>query len=390
MPCNKAPRSKEACKDAAMDLDSIDYWRIKEVLEMTRLEAEQRKKTKENQKELELMMKDNKRNEREMEHQKQIEWEQRNKYELAMFRREIKEKQVAREYEEVGSVQSVSQAGLALNVPKVEQFILEKRRLPESQFMPEVGDATSSPKRPIEACILPTGGGDEPVFLELADKAKMPKAIGGKPAQESERIQENVGRLKEELTVANAAKAELQLKLDELQTSIKYSEKKWEDEKEFLHNQNIQLAAELKAKTDELLVLAWEKRSEIVGLQYDLENKREEVSCMEKEVSELKKSNENLRKQVADLLVEVKEAKIQQQASVEERPHNEQNTHIELSNSYKSFADEWETKCKALCQGIQELCKYLKGASEANKEIQGHLVEMQQYMGGGEIKEKMH
>nr|XP_028592287.1 uncharacterized protein LOC114600403 [Podarcis muralis] len=335
MLCNKAPRSKEACKDAVMDLDSIDYWRIKEVLEMTRLEVEQKKKTKENQKELELMMKDNKRNQRDMEHQKQIEWEQTKKYELAMFRREIKENEVAKEYEEVGSVKRVSQAGLALNVPKVEQFILEKRRLPESQFMPEVGDATSSPKRPVEACILPTGGGDEPVFLELADKAKMPKVIGGKPAQESERIQEDVERLKEELTVANAAKAELQLKLDELQRSIKYSEQKWEDEKEFLHNQNIRLATELKAKTDELLVLAWEKRSEIVGLQYDLQNKREEVSCMEKEVSELKKSNENLRKQVADLLVEVKEAKVQQRASMEERSHNERNTHIELSNSYK-------------------------------------------------------
>ncbi|XP_033011504.1 nucleoprotein TPR-like [Lacerta agilis] len=389
MLCNKAPRSKESCKDAAMDLDSIDYWRIKEVLEMTRLEVEHKKKMKESQKELELMM-DNKRNQREMEHQKQIEREQRKKYELAMFRREIKEKQVAREYEEVGPVQRVSQAGLALNVPKVEHFILEEQRLPESQFIPEVaqvGDATSSPNRPLEACILPTGGGDEPVFLELADKAKMPKAIGGKPAQELERIQEDVERLKEELTVANAAKVELQLKLDDLQRSIKYSEQKWEDEKEFLHNQNIWLATELKAKTDELLVLAWEKRSEIVGLQFDLENKREEVSCMEKEVSELKKSNENLQKQVIDLLVEVKEAKVQQQASMEERSHNERNSHFELSNSYKSFADEWETKCKALCQGIQELCKYLKGASEANKEIQDHLVEMQQYMGGNKGKD---
>ncbi|NWX31713.1 TPR protein, partial [Notiomystis cincta] len=156
-------------------------------------------------------------------------------------------------------------------------------------------------------------------------------------SQEVEHLNEDVKRLNEKLTEANTEKAKLQLKLDELQTSdvsMKYREKRLEQEKELLQNQNTWLNAELKAKTDELLHTAREKGNEILELKCSLENKKEEVSRMEEQVNSLKQSNENLQKHVEELLNKLKEAK-EQQTSMEERFHNELNAHMKLSNLYK-------------------------------------------------------
>ncbi|NXY87925.1 TPR protein, partial [Alcedo cyanopectus] len=156
-------------------------------------------------------------------------------------------------------------------------------------------------------------------------------------SQEVEHLNEDVKRLNEKLTEANTEKVKLQLKLDELQTSdvsMKYREKRLEQEKELLQNQNTWLNTELKAKTDELLHTARERGNEILELKCSLENKKEEVSRMEEQVNSLKQSNENLQKHVEELLNKLKEAK-EQQAGMEERFHNELNAHIKLSNLYK-------------------------------------------------------
>ncbi|KAM3841233.1 nucleoprotein TPR isoform 2-T2 [Vipera latastei] len=212
-------------------------------------------------------------------------------------------------------------------------------------------------------------------------------------AQELEHLNEDVKCLNEKLTATNTAKVELQLKLDELQTSalsVKHREQRWEQEKELLQNQNAWLSAELKAKTDELLVLAREKGSEILELKCGLENKKEEVSRLEEQVTGLKQSNDNLQKHVEDLLEKLKEAK-EQQASMEERFHNELNAHIKLSNLYKSAADDLEAKSNELTQAVEELHKLLKEAGEANKETQDRLAEMEQAKAAveKELKEKI-
>uniref|UniRef100_A0A8C0KY40 Nucleoprotein TPR n=1 Tax=Canis lupus dingo TaxID=286419 RepID=A0A8C0KY40_CANLU len=160
----------------------------------------------------------------------------------------------------------------------------------------------------------------------------------------------------------NATKGDLQLKLDELQASdvsVKYREKRLEQEKELLHNQNTWLNTELKTKTDELLALGREKGNEILELKCNLENKKEEVSRMEEQMSGLKTSNENLQKHVEELLTKLKEAK-EQQASMEEKFHNELNAHIKLSNLYKSAADDSEAKSNELTRAVDELHKLLK------------------------------
>ncbi|KAF4800781.1 Nucleoprotein TPR [Turdus rufiventris] len=199
-------------------------------------------------------------------------------------------------------------------------------------------------------------------------------------SQEVEHLNEDVKRLNEKLAEANTEKAKLQLKLDELQTSdvsMKYREKRLEQEKELLQNQNTWLNAELKAKTDELLHTAREKGNEILELKCSLENKKEEVSRMEEQVNSLKQSNENLQKHVEELLNKLKEAK-EQQASMEERFHNELNAHIKLSNLYKSAADDSEAKSNELTGAVEELHKLLKEAGEANKAAQEHLAEVEE------------
>ncbi|XP_042322300.1 nucleoprotein TPR isoform X2 [Sceloporus undulatus] len=212
-------------------------------------------------------------------------------------------------------------------------------------------------------------------------------------AQELERLNEDVKRLNEKLTAANTAKIELQLNLDELQTSalsVKHREQRMEQEKELLQNQNTWLNGELKTKTDEILHLAREKGNEILELKCSLENKKDEVSRLEDQVSGLKQSNENLQKHVEDLLVKLKEAK-EQQAGMEERFHNELNAHIKLSNLYKSAADDLEAKSNELTQAVDELHKLLKEAGEANKEAQDRCTEMEQSKAAieKELKEKI-
>ncbi|NXU97715.1 TPR protein, partial [Cettia cetti] len=176
-------------------------------------------------------------------------------------------------------------------------------------------------------------------------------------SQEVEHLNEDVKRLNEKLTEASTEKAKLQLKLDELQTSdvsMKYREKRLEQEKELLQNQNTWLNAELKAKTDELLHTAREKGNEILELKCSLENKKEEVSRMEEQVNSLKQSNENLQKHVEELLNKLKEAK-EQQASMEERFHNELNAHIKLSNLYKACLSDLNLANKAAQEHLAEV-----------------------------------
>ncbi|NXE12044.1 TPR protein, partial [Lophotis ruficrista] len=190
-------------------------------------------------------------------------------------------------------------------------------------------------------------------------------------SQEVEHLNEDVKRLNEKLTEANTEKVKLQLKLDELQTSdvsLKYREKRLEQEKELLQNQNTWLNAELKAKTDELLHAAREKGNEILELKCNLENKKEEVvSRMEEQVNSLKQSNENLQKHVEDLLNKLKEAK-EQQASMEERFHNELNAHIKLSNLYKVKKNK----------NNHNTTNCLSDLILANKATQEHLAEVEE------------
>nr|DBA17744.1 TPA: hypothetical protein GDO54_016072 [Pyxicephalus adspersus] len=198
-------------------------------------------------------------------------------------------------------------------------------------------------------------------------------------AQELEHLNDDTKRLNEKLKEANAAKVELQLKLDELlssEVSIKYREKRLEQEKELLQTQKNWLNTELRSKTDELLSVQREKGNEILKLKATLETKKDEVSRFEDEMKSLKTSNENLQKLVEDLMNKLKEAK-EQQSSLEEKFHSELKANVKLCNLYKSAADDSEAKSAELTRAVEELHKLLRESGDANKTLQDQMSELE-------------
>ncbi|XP_078498755.1 nucleoprotein TPR isoform X2 [Lissotriton helveticus] len=198
-------------------------------------------------------------------------------------------------------------------------------------------------------------------------------------SQELDHMSEDIKRLNAKLIEVNTVKFELQLKLDELQSSevsVKYREKRIEQERDLVQNQNNWLNGELKSKTEELMSLSREKGNEILELKCTLENKKEEVTRLEEQVNNLKLSNEKLQKQTEDLLNKLKETK-EQQAGMEERFHNELNANIKLSNLYKSAAEDAEAKSLELTGAMEELQRLLKESGEAQKATKEQLSEME-------------
>ncbi|XP_052403719.1 nucleoprotein TPR [Carassius gibelio] len=200
-----------------------------------------------------------------------------------------------------------------------------------------------------------------------------------KRSQEVENLSEDLKRLNDKLVETNTIKMELQLKLDELQSSevsIQYREKRMEQEKELLQNQNTWLNSELKSKTDELYTLSRDKGKEILGLKCSLETKKEEVTRLQDQVNTLKKNNDNMQKSTEDMMNKLKEAK-DQRASMEEKYRNELNANLKLCNLYKNAAADSEAKNTELNRAVEELNKLLKEAMQANKGTEKKLSELQ-------------
>ncbi|XP_051554060.1 nucleoprotein TPR-like isoform X2 [Myxocyprinus asiaticus] len=200
-----------------------------------------------------------------------------------------------------------------------------------------------------------------------------------KRSQEVENLSEDLKRLNDKLVETNTIKMELQLKLDELQSSevsIEYREKRMEQEKELLRNQNTWLNSELKSKTDELFTLSREKGKEILELRCSLESKKEEVTRLQDQVNTMKKNNDRMQNSTEDLMNKLKEAK-DQRTSMEEKYRNELNANLKLCNLYKDAASDTAAKNAELNRAVEELNKLLKEAVEANKGTQKKLSELE-------------
>ncbi|XP_058269448.1 nucleoprotein TPR isoform X3 [Hemibagrus wyckioides] len=214
-----------------------------------------------------------------------------------------------------------------------------------------------------------------------------------KKSQEMENLAEELKRISEKLEETSTVKMELQLKLDELQSpelSIQHREKRMEQEKELLQNQNTWLNTELKSKTDELLTVTKQKGIEILQLKCSLESKTEEVTRLQTEVDTLKRTSENLQKTTENLMAKLKEEK-DQRIAMEEKYRNELNANMRLCNLYKTAASDSEAKNAELNRGVEELNKLLKKAVEANKSSEKKLSELEGSQGKveAELQEKI-
>ncbi|XP_037553921.1 translocated promoter region b, nuclear basket protein [Nematolebias whitei] len=210
---------------------------------------------------------------------------------------------------------------------------------------------------------------------------------------EVEHLNDDLRQLNDKLVEVNTSKIALQMKLDEVEAaevSIKYKEKRMEQEKELLHDQISWLKDELKAKTEELLSLSREKGNEILELKCTLENKEDELKNLQDQVASLKTSNEHHQKQNEDMISKLKEAK-EQQTTIEDKFRNELNANIKLSNLYKEAAADSESKSEELSRAVEELHKLLKDAGEANKVLEEKLQEMTSASdkNAGELKDRI-
>ncbi|ROL43467.1 Nucleoprotein TPR [Anabarilius grahami] len=212
-------------------------------------------------------------------------------------------------------------------------------------------------------------------------------------SQEMEHQSEDLKRLNDRLVEVNAEKMQLQLKLDgseASEVSIKYKEKRMEQEKDLLQGQVTWLNTELKAKSEELLSLSRQRGNEILELQCNLNNKEDEITHLQDQVTSLKASNENLQRQAEEIITKMREAK-EQQASLEEKFSNELNANIKLSNLYKGAAADAEAKGEELSRAVEELHKLLKEAGEAHKALEVKMAELEDCKDKeiAELKEKI-
>uniref|UniRef100_A0A8C1SG41 Nucleoprotein TPR n=1 Tax=Cyprinus carpio TaxID=7962 RepID=A0A8C1SG41_CYPCA len=247
-------------------------------------------------------------------------------------------------------------------------------------------------------------------ILERSEISKLPKTVLTKlekyiseqqcevdclkAQQEQYRVDnEDLKRLNDRLVEVSSEKMQFQLKLDEseaTEVSIKYKEKRMEQEKDLLQNQVTWLNTELKAKSEELLSLSRQKGSEILELQCNLNNKEDEIARLQDQVTSLKASNEKLQRQAEEMITKMREAK-QQQASLEEKFSNELNANIKLSNLYKGAAADAEAKSEELSRAVDELHKLLKDAGEAHKALEVKMAELESCKDKeiAELKEKI-
>uniref|UniRef100_A0A6Q2XCN4 Nucleoprotein TPR n=1 Tax=Esox lucius TaxID=8010 RepID=A0A6Q2XCN4_ESOLU len=154
---------------------------------------------------------------------------------------------------------------------------------------------------------------------------------------------------------------------------LKCFEKRMEQEKELVQNHNAWLGSELKAKTEELLSISREKGKEVLELKCCLEGRKDEVTQLQTQVTNLKMISENLEKQVEDLMTKLKEAKDQQSTMVE-KYNNELNAQIKLGNLYKAAASDAESKNDELNRAVQELQTLTKELYNAFVDVQGQLL----------------
>uniref|UniRef100_A0A3Q3CA94 Nucleoprotein TPR n=1 Tax=Haplochromis burtoni TaxID=8153 RepID=A0A3Q3CA94_HAPBU len=211
-----------------------------------------------------------------------------------------------------------------------------------------------------------------------AEKRELERLLE-KRTQEVENVSEDVKRLNEKLTDSNKVKMELQLKLDEIQSSaasVQHREKRMEQEKELLEKKIEWLTAELKTKTEELLNTNREKGEEILELQSSLKSSEQKVRLIH-QLTVLKETGESQNKRAEDLNNKLK------QSAMEEKYRNELNAHVKLSSLYKGAATDMETKTQELSRAVEELSKLVKETLEANKALEKKVSE------GEELKTRL-
>ncbi|XP_078680358.1 nucleoprotein TPR-like isoform X2 [Branchiostoma floridae x Branchiostoma belcheri] len=196
-----------------------------------------------------------------------------------------------------------------------------------------------------------------------------------KKTSEIDRLNDEWKSMSEQLAEANSTRLEAKVKLDQIESqelTIKYKEKRLEQEKELLTNQNQWLNTELEKKTQELLNLRKEKSTEILHLKTQLDSKTEEASHLLGTVEGLKKTTTDQTSRIETLIQKLKDSH-DAQSIADEQFRNELHSQKKLASLYQSASEEAETKSAELTTAVQELQKLLKQATSTQEELEEKL-----------------
>nr|XP_002734339.1 PREDICTED: nucleoprotein TPR-like [Saccoglossus kowalevskii] len=201
-----------------------------------------------------------------------------------------------------------------------------------------------------------------------------------KKNQEIERLNDEWHDLSEKLGASNTAKVQAQAKLDELlgeDVTAKYREKRLEQEKDLLSQQNDWMSKELKEKTNELLAFKRTKSAEILELKTTLETQSEELKHSQEVFETVKKTNEIQSSRIEALIQKVKDVH-DAAAQNEEQSRNELAAQTKLTGLYKSVADEFKGKETEMMTTIEELQKILRQTTESHTEMEDQMKEIEE------------
>ncbi|XP_074635323.1 nucleoprotein TPR-like isoform X3 [Acropora palmata] len=194
-------------------------------------------------------------------------------------------------------------------------------------------------------------------------------------SQEIDRLNDEWKIMSDKLSEANSVKCEAQAKLDQIEsqeTSLKFREKRIEQEKELIQKQNTWLTDELKTKTDELVQLRKEKSSQVFELQSRVEETTEELSHLKSSADGLKESNTEMKNKLESYMDKLKEAR-EQFVNMEDQFKTELASQSKLATLYKDTADEAKKKSDELLAAFEEVQKLLKEANEGRLNLDSKL-----------------
>nr|CAB3267195.1 nucleoprotein TPR [Phallusia mammillata] len=188
---------------------------------------------------------------------------------------------------------------------------------------------------------------------------------------EISRLNEEWKVLSERLSETTSVKNELQLKLDEVNSSevtAHYHTKRVEQERELLTQQTKTLTEELSEKSNQLLSYRKEKENELVSLRSQFE-----LTCNEnrmlKETNDMLKTNEIALQEKLNQLHEKNAKNSDDYHSMEEMLRSELQSQTRLAELYKSSAEDADKKSDELISAVEELQTIVKSSSETHDDL---------------------
>ncbi len=163
-------------------------------------------------------------------------------------------------------------------------------------------------------------------------------ALAERRQEEVERLGRERQALSKQVEEANAAKCNALVKAEEVKSkevSLRYREKRLEEEREFLTTQHSALTEELRKKSEEALALRREQSAKCADLQAKLTGKTEEARILEGRLETVSEDSRHFQKRLEELAEKLQTAR-DAELRIDENYRQEIVAQKNLAEHYKS------------------------------------------------------